>query len=287
MSTQLISPGHARHLDIRCTVEDVALSNVAIHVVFFFDRRLDAGALADSFARALTNLPVFAGRLALVGGTLRLRCTGQGAPFTVASSGQTLSRAIRSVSESDGGWLIDAVNGPTARWGFGPLCRVRVTHLADDATAIGFSWHHTIGDMQTAMHFMNAWAATAADRPLAEPVIVEDRVAYLDAQLPAGGAREPGVRCLGFAETARSLVSMARNWRTLRTWTAYFSDDEIAGLRQECGTARRVSVNDVVCAQVAEALMTADSAVNHRVLALAVNVRNRLGLDPMLVGNIV
>ena len=37
--------------------------------------------------------------------------------------------------------------------------------LADDATAIGFSWHHAIGDMQTLMLFMNAWAAAAADKP--------------------------------------------------------------------------------------------------------------------------
>ena len=51
---------------------------------------------------------------------------------------------------------------------------------------------------------MNAWAAAAADEPLAEPVIVEDRAAYLDEHLPADGATEPGVRCLGIAETARS-----------------------------------------------------------------------------------
>jgi hypothetical protein len=59
--------------------------------------------------------------------------------------------------------------------GWGPLCKVRVTQLADDATAIGFSWHHAIGDMQTLMLFMNAWAAAAAGKPLAEPVTVEDR----------------------------------------------------------------------------------------------------------------
>ena len=39
-------------------------------------------------------------------------------------------------------WLVDPVNGAAARWGFGPLCTVRVTHLADDATAIGVSFHH-------------------------------------------------------------------------------------------------------------------------------------------------
>ncbi len=112
---------------------------------------------------------------------------------------RSVRRSVRRRRTADG-WLIDPVNGATARWGLGPLCKVRVTHLADDATAIGFSWHHAIGDMQTAMHFMNAWAAAAADKPLAEPLIVEDRAAYLDEHLPADGAREPGVRCLGLAE---------------------------------------------------------------------------------------
>ena len=47
MSTQLISPLHAQRLDIRCSVVDVALSNVAIHFVFFFQRQLDTTVLAD------------------------------------------------------------------------------------------------------------------------------------------------------------------------------------------------------------------------------------------------
>ena len=195
--------------------------------------------------------------------------------------------AIRSASEDSGLWLVDPVNGATARWGLGPLCKVRVTHLADDATAIGFSWHHAIGDMQTAMHFMNAWAAAAADKPLAEPLIVEDRAAYLDEHLPADGAREPGVRCLGLAEFARSALYLAKDARKQRTLSLYFGEDEIARMRDAYGSRMRLSANDVVCAHVSEALMKADPAVDRRTLAIAVNARNRCGLDPMLVGNII
>jgi hypothetical protein len=287
MSTQLISPLRAQRFDIRCNVGDVALANVAMHMVFFFERQLDTKALVDAFAHALTSLPIFAGRMALVRGTLRIRCKGQGVPFTSVSSGRTLSEAIRSASEDTGLWLIDPVNGATARWGLGPLCKVRVTHLADDATAIGFSWHHAIGDMQTSMHFMNAWAAAAADKPLAEPLIVEDRAAYLDEHLPADDAREPGVRCLGLAETARSALYLAKDARKQRTLGLYFADDEITRMRNAYGNRMRLSANDVVCAHISEALMNADPAVDRRTLAIAVNVRNRCGLDPMLVGNIV
>lgn len=287
MSTQLIRPSEVERLEIRCNVGDAMVANLAVHIVFFFERHLDTGALIRAFARALTNLPIFAGRMTLHDGRMRIRCAGQGVPFTSASSDRTLRQAIHSASEDNGLWLIDPVNGATARWGLGPLCKVRVTHLADDATAIGFSWHHSIGDMQTGMHFMNAWAAAAADKPLAEPVIVEDRATYLYDHLPADGAREPGVRCLGLAATARSVLYLAKDARKQRTLSLTFGEDEIAGMRDAYGSRIRVSANDAVCAHVSEALMMADPAVDRRTLAIAVNARSRCGLDPMLVGNII
>jgi hypothetical protein len=141
--------------------------------------------------------------------------------------------------------------------------------------------------MQTSMHFMNAWAAAAADKPLAEPLIVEDRAAYLDEHLPADGAREPGVRCLGLAEIARSALYLAKDARKQRTLSLYFGEDEIARMRDAYGNRMRLSANDVVCAHVAAALMKADPAVDRRTLAIAVDARSRCGLDPMLIGNII
>ena len=117
MSTQLIKPSHAQRLEIRCNVGDAIVANLAIHIVFFFERHLDTRALTRAFAHALTNLPIFAGRMAVVDGTMRIRCEGQGVPFTSVSSGRTLREAIRSAAEDSGLWLVDPVNGATARWG--------------------------------------------------------------------------------------------------------------------------------------------------------------------------
>ena len=58
-------------------------------------------------------------------------------------------------------------------------------------------------------------------------------------------------------------------------------------MRDAYGNRMRLSANDVVCAHVSEALMKADPAVDRRTLAIAVNARNRCGLDPMLIGNII
>jgi Transferase family len=285
--TELIRPLRTERLDIRCNVGDAIVANLAVHIVFFFERRLDVRMLSDAFMHALTTLPVFAGRMTLGKGRMRIRCTGQGVPFTSVSSDRTLADAIRSVSEDAGGWLIDPVNGATTRWGWGPLCRVQLTHLADDATAIGFSWHHSIGDMQTVMLLMSAWAGAAAGKPPAEPLIVEDRAAYLDKHLPPDGAREPGVRFLGLVELSRSAVYLAKEARKQRTLSVYFGDDEIARMRDTYGLQTRLSANDVVCAHVSQALMMADPAVDQRTLAIAVNARKRCGLDPALVGNII
>ncbi|MDP7726505.1 acyltransferase [Mycobacterium sp. TY814] len=287
MSTQVIRPIQAQRFDVRCNVGDAIVANLAAHMIFFFERRLDTRALADAFAEALTKLPVFAGRMTIVRGRMHIRCNSQGVPFTSVSSDRTLAEAVRSVTQDNGGWLIDSVNGVTARWGLGPVCKVRVTHFADEATAIGFSWHHVVGDMQTFMHFMNAWSAAAADKPLSRPLIVEDRAAYLDEHLPADGAREPGVRCLGLAELARSAVYLAKDAHKQRTLTLYFGEDEIARMRDVFAEELRLSANDVVCAQICEALMMAEPAMDRRTLAIVVNARNRCGLDPMLVGNIV
>lgn len=287
MSTQLIRPVDARRREIRCNVGDAVVANLAMHMVFFFERRLDPTALTGSFAQALNRLPIFAARMTRVDGTMRIRCEGQGVPFTCVSSDRTLKEAIHSASEDRGRWLIDPVNGATARWGWGPLCKVRVTQLAGDATAIGFSWHHAIGDMQTFMQFMNAWSAAAAGKPLVEPLIVEDRAAYLDEHLPVDSAGEPGVRCLTLAEIARSALYLAKDARKQRTLSFYFGEDEIARMRDVYGGRMRLSTNDVVCAHVCEALMQADPAIDRRDLAVVVNVRNRCGLDPRLVGNIV
>jgi hypothetical protein len=287
MSTQLIRPAQAQQREIRCNVGDVIVANLALHIVFFFERRLDTTTLTRAFARAITSVPIFAGRMALVDGEMCIRYGAHGIPFTCVSSSRTLRDAIGAASQDRGGWLVDAVNGVTARWGFGPLCTVRVTQFVDDATAIGFSWHHAVGDMQTVMLLMNAWTAAAAGEPVREPLIVDDRAAYLDEHLPRDGASEPGVRCLRLAELGRSAVYMAKDARRQRTLSVYFGEEEIARMREAYGSRAHLSANDVVCGHISEALMKAEPSVERRTLAIAVNVRPRCGLDPTLAGNII
>jgi hypothetical protein len=43
---------HAERLEIRCNVGDAIVANLAVHIVFFFERHLDTGALTRAFTRA-------------------------------------------------------------------------------------------------------------------------------------------------------------------------------------------------------------------------------------------
>ena len=104
---------------------------------------------------------------------------------------------------------------------------------------------HAISDMQTSMHFMNASAAAAADEPLAEPLIVEDRAAYLDEHLPADGAGEPGCVALGL----QRLHVARRTWRRMRGSSELESllrRRRIARMRSACGSRMRLVCDDVV-----------------------------------------
>ena len=120
-----------------------------------------------------------------------------------------------------------------------------------------------------------------------EPLIVEDRAAYLDEHLPADGARSPGCVTSSIAESARSALYLALNARRQRTLSVYFADDEITRMRDAYGSGCGCLPMMWCVHMCAEALMQADPAVDHRTLAIAVNTRTRCGLDAMLVGNII
>jgi hypothetical protein len=288
MKNLALRPPVGAPLAIRCSVLDQMVGRLAVPVVFFFDRRLDAASLARGLERALAVAPPFAGRLAAVGGALHIHCEGQGVPFRVARSERTLIEAIASVVEDRGGWLIDPVAPARALRGRAPLFTARVTHLADGATALGCCWHHAVGDMHSFMLFVKAWCAAVAGETAPVPLVVEDRAAYLDERVPHGGAAAPGLRRLRAAEIARLAWYLAFEARQKRGLQFYFGEHEITRMCEAYGGRdARVSANDALCAHLADAIGASDPRVPRRRLSIAVNFRGRSGLDPHVLGNMV
>jgi len=284
---RLIKPSPTRSFDVLCTSFDRVVEPVPPNMVFFYERHLDTEALADALAKALAYFPVYAGRIHVARGAMRIRCRGQGVSFAVASSEHTLEEAIRANAQDRGHWLLDSINVVSAHRGRFPLLTIRVTHLADGATALGCGFHHSVGDFRSFMLLMHAWAATASGKPAAQALIVEDRPAYLDEHLPPDGAKGSGLRALRFSEMSRLAVYAVKDARKKRTVRVYFSNDEIRRMRNEYGPDTPLTANDVVCAHFTEALMLSDPTIARRALVIAVNVRNRCGLEPTLLGNLV
>ena len=102
-----------------------------VETAFTWARTRVCVALTRAFAHALSNLPIFAGRMAMVNGTMRIRCEGKGVPFTSASSGRTLHAAIRSAK--------DDASGPTCPPAT-PRTGVRIRCCCSSTASAAGSW---------------------------------------------------------------------------------------------------------------------------------------------------
>ncbi|WP_018685867.1 acyltransferase [Actinokineospora enzanensis] len=291
-SSRTVRAGHAPGTVITCGVTDTVIADVPVSVVFFFDRVLDDEVLAAGLSRALAAVPAFAGRLRTVGDRLEIVCDDAGIPLETYDLDDTLPKAISRVTLPNAGF-VDHVASNAARQGGLPLLTVRLTRLADGTCALGCSFHHSVGDLASFMLLVRAWSAEVegVDRP--EITTLVDPDAYLDESLPETDSGRPGFRLQTPEQAARLTAEIDAAPRANRTVQVFFGDAEIARLREEASTAacRKLSTNDVLCAHVATTLRgldgdTAESAET-RSLAMPVNVRRFLGIDPGVVGNLV
>ncbi len=262
-------------------------ADISVSVVFFFERPLDDVRLADGLSRALDLIPAFAGRLRSGEETLEIVCDDAGVPMETFDVGETLAEAMGRVNLPGSG-LAGHIDAPQARSGGLPLLTVRSSHLADGGTAVGCSWHHAVGDMQSFMLLMRAWSAAVEGEPLPEAILVKDREAYLDRVLPPDDHGRPGIRLLGADEAALLARDVAAASMATRTVQIYFTDAEVGRMRQEQSTeaGQRLSANDVLCAHVVTAIRRLDDDQEARNLAMSVDIRRRLGLPSAMVGNL-
>lgn len=285
--SRLVHSGTPPGLVVSCSVSDTMLAGIATSMVFFFDQALDVARLAEGLAQALARVPVFAGRLREGGKGLEIVCDDAGVPMTVFDIGETLGEVIGRVTLPGSG-LADHVDAPAARSGGHPLMTVRISRLADGGTAVGCSFHHAVGDMQSFMLVMRAWSASVEEVALPEVIIVEDRDAYLDGVLPPQDSGRPGIRLLDPGEAADLGREIDAAFMTGRTVQIYFGAAEADRMRQEFSAAagRRLSATDVLCAHVVTTIRHLDEDPEARNLAIAVNIRRRLELPAGVVGNL-
>jgi hypothetical protein len=287
--SRLIPAESAPGTVISCSLTDVMMADITVSVVFFFERALDTGHLADSLAGALGAVPAFAGRLRPSGNGagLELVCDGSGAAWSSGDARETLAEAVSRVTLPSSGY-VEHADARGARSGGRPLLTVRASALADGGMALGCSWDHAVGDLGSFLLLMRAWSARARGAEPPEVVTVADRDAYLDAALPPADSGRPGIRLLGEDEAAGRQRDLEAAIMSARTVQIYFTEAEARAAQAELSTAagRRLSVTDVLCAHVVTVIRDLDADPEARSLALTVDLRPRLGLAAGAVGNL-
>jgi Transferase family len=265
------------------------LADIPVSVVYFFPQPLDEDRLAAGLAVALNHLPVFGGRLRTrADDTLEIVCGNTGVPMTTYDVDETLAEAIGHVALAASGY-VDHIDASAARTGDHPLLTIRVSRLSDGSTALGCSWHHSVGDMQSFLILMRLWSAAVEGLPLPDVLVVPDRDAYLDDALPSQDSGRPGFRLPGDDEAAALQREVMVAGRANRTVQVYLGAEEVSRMRQKFSAevGRALSVNDVLCAHLVTTVRQLDDDVEDRFLAIPVNVRRLLDLPATLIGNVL
>lgn len=273
---------------LRCGLMDALLADLPVSVVHFFEDALDEERLAAGLAVALERVPVFAGRLRTAGDVLEIVCDGSGVPMDSYDVDETL-RELMGRLTLPGAQLVDHVEATKARSGELPLLTVRISRTSDRGSALGVSWHHAVGDVQSFMLLMRAWSAAVEGRELPDVELVPDRDAYLDRVLPAEDCGRPGFRVPGPDEAAFLAREVAVSGRANRTVQMYFGDAETDRMRTAYSAAagRWLSAGDVLCAHVVCAVRELDGDDEARALTVPVNVRRPLDLPSTVLGNLL
>ena len=283
-----VRSGRAPGTVIRCSTRDELLSRIPVSIVHFYPHQVPAEKLAQGLAGALETVPIFGGRMRTTGDQMEIVCDDDGVPMEFYTIDETTTEAIGRVAMPSAG-LANHCDALKAREGGLPLLTVRVTEFSDGGIALCPSFHHSLGDMQTYILFMQAWSAGVDGHPMPEVTVVEDRDAYIDGAVPADEAGPPSFR-LPSAEEAEVLAAEVQaSSRANRTVQIYFGAAELTRMRDQLAAeaGRQLSINDALTAHIHTSIRDLDDYDGPRPISMAVNIRPRLGLPSSVVGNLI
>ncbi|HYS34939.1 MAG TPA: acyltransferase, partial [Pseudonocardiaceae bacterium] len=273
-----VRAGRAPGTVVRCGLMDTMLADIPVSVVFVYASAPDEDRMADGLARALAQLPVFAGRLRETPDSLEIVCDDSGVPMMSYELDGTLAATIGRLA-LPGSDYVDHVPAPATRAGELPLLTVRITRLSDGGMVMGCSWHHAVGDMQTFMLLMRTWSACVEGTPLPDTYVIQDMDTFLEDRLPTEDSGRPGFRLPSPEDAVEVNRELENAVRANRIVQAYFSDDEVSRIRAEITAAarQRLSTNDVLCGHLVSTIRRLDDDPEGRWLAIPINIRRYLG----------
>jgi shikimate O-hydroxycinnamoyltransferase len=286
----LIKAEKHRYQRIKCSLADLFVARAPVSVVFFYQVIISEEKLIQALEKVLTDFPIFAGILIKENHQLYIDCNNQGVQMHIEhlTDHLPITPKLGSLSADH---LVDIIAARQALKYQKPLFTIRLRYHPNGMT-IGYSWHHTLGDMATFMAFLNAFSLCVQDKPYAMPLIAEDRDDYLQQWLSKNNAsiKRNALDRLMYMKPLDILRFIKHLCTPKRSLSFYFDTTTIEQLRQtmQALTDESLSRNDVVCAHMLHLISQCrhDKAQQHQA-SIAVNYRPRLGLHASLLGNYV
>jgi hypothetical protein len=276
--------GSARNSDgaTLCAFNDWLLRYNTVSIAFCYRARLDVARLAGALGVVLTDFPAYAGRLVAQPGGLRIEHGQLGALLEVATSSEPVDVLAATAQAGKAQVLCPSIAVRRALAGRQPLLAARVTETPD-GSVLGVTWHHAVGDLQSTMLLLRAWAQAYGNARYDAPPRVLDRAQYLNERLPDPPSADAGLRVCSAGELLSLARFVAQRQRRL---DFAFGWDELAEIEHWASGAGFVSTYDALCAHAFSALRALRPEAPPLRLVLAVNYRKRAGLPADLLGNL-
>jgi len=235
---------HHSHRLIKCSLTDHFVSRLSVSVVFFYRQAIPAELIIRSLEKTLCDFPLFAGTLLLQDGQLFIDCNNRGVRITIVESSSCLLEDFPSSS------FIDPIDLKK-----GPVLTLQLNYFKD-GMAIGYNWHHSIGDMATFMEFLKSLSANAKNHAQQLPTIHPDRGQLLKQEKGTPNSRLKQLSLIDLFYLMKDALTPKKNIYL------YFTDEEINELRTTfCHKlGHKLTRIEALCAHLIEALAETGNA---------------------------
>jgi shikimate O-hydroxycinnamoyltransferase len=289
MQVLLVKALKHQQQSIKCSLSDHFVFRVPVPVVFFYRESIESDLIVDALQKALQDFPIFAGILVKRSHQLYIDCNNHGAQVKITRSETSLFKILSNLTHLKKSEFVDLINPSKTLKKRTPLLTIKISYYAD-GMALGYCWHHSVGDMSTFMEFLKAVSACAQGRGYQKSLIVDDRETYLNHwvknNIQITNKNQPSdLKYLTYSDIFHLVKQVFLPKRTIYF---YFNNDEIVNMRDTLSSKAgcKLSRNDVICAHLLSILSSCreDNAAKHNT-SIIVNVRPRIGMLANVLGN--
>jgi hypothetical protein len=265
----------------RCGIYDSFVLYNQVRFAFGYRERLDPVRLQRSLGRVLAEFGAFAGRLRRRAKSYEIEL-GVGVDFEVRESADScLALCAAAATHVGAAKVCPRLPMMKAVLGAAPLLSVRLTNTPDGCV-LAFSWHHAVGDFQSAHSMLQAWTKAYRDEPFEGALDVADRDAYLTEKVPDSPGTDTALRVVPWSEIAQVIWMIKRS----RRLDLEYSWEELDALQRAAGGGG-IRRNDALYAHLFQRCHFLNEMKLRSKLALVINTRKRYRLPANLIGNIL